>query len=540
MKIEILNLDGTKPVPDTFYGANRAGVVRFIGEHDSQGLGSMQRIQGDFVHRDQLIQEKLNEVIGSINTLNSVDDSPEDTVAIPLLPTSPTNKAYVDVQDSALATGIAIVAERLRSLKAMSTFSSDWVEVVWKTASQKERIELTLTNLDGSPIIGLDFDQVVSSSLIIRADVSSVGITDPDNAAEYVYRSATFGQTTGFKLDDIWVTPPNKVSVLAPYTSLFAQYPPIAGYNVSQPSRIWIKAVILTSQPPPVTTTPEMPTLDFNNAEIQAILARSVETISGVASLKLNIPGDASPVFRRALTIGENGATSSSGGVTMNGTTIRFSSIQSEKGKLLGLSQSGDVVTPVLVEEPASLSLRPLFVDQSNQLVVGSEPTISYITNVPLLDDHSNPVMYRNRENGSNSVNTTRNTKVKLTPNTSYPSPAWATKVKVRIELAVHTTNGGNPANCAVRVLRGYDSLPVTSTDILGQAILSWDFGGNVQSDGVGNNQPYQVFTTTETWVPLQADGTALITVQYLLHAKADQNSLSWGLAVIRLLAYGR
>ncbi len=540
MIIEFLNLDGTFPVLDPFHAGNRGGVVRFIGEHDAQSLDSMRRVQGDFVHRDQLLQEKLNELVRAINNISGASDSVEGIVPIPLLPTSPANKNYVDTQDSEIATGIAIMAERLRSLKAMSTFSSDWVEVVWKNQTLKERIELTLTNLDESPITGLDFDQVVSSSLLIRADVASVGITDQNNAAEYVYRSATYGQSTGFKLDDIWLTPPDSVSVLIPYTSLFPSYPPSAGYNVSQPSRIWVKAVILTSQTPASSTTPTMPTLDFNNAEVQAIIAKAIEIIGDTANLNLTLPADNSDAFRRVVFTSEEGATGSSGGVLVNGVTLRFGSLPSApKCKLVGLNGAGDLTKPQPAADKNASELRPLFLNSDDEIVIGDEPWVSYITRVPLLDDHSSPILYRNIEHGGSKY-AARNIKVKLTPNASSPRPSWAKKVRVRLELAAHSSSvGGNAPNCGVRVLDGYDSLPVTSTDVLAQALVSWDYGGNVQMEGVWS-APYQTHTTAEAWITLQSDGSAQVLVQYLLHAKATTSSISWGLAVIRLLAYGR
>ena len=540
LKVSFLNLDGTFPVPDQFHETNGAGIVRFITPADSRGIDAINRLQGDLAFRDMLIQNTINDLIRAFNASGLVSG---DAIALqdPLLPGDPANKNYVDTQNKTLSMGVALVGERLRNLKSLTTLQSGWQDVQWRGQNSKERIDLTLTNIDGSPITGMDFDQVVGISLFIRAEVSGVSVSDPLATPDYVYRSVTFGQSSGFELDDIWLKPPDIISLLIPYISSFPIYPASANYVMIQPNTISIKAVVVTTQTASIVD-PSLPSLDFTQPELLAIINKSIEAVSAAANISLNLPADNTKMFHRLVWVGESGTTGSSGGVAVSGLTIRFSAMPTSTGSssLVGISPSGDLMRVAPTENQAGVSMRPLWLDSGGTILVGEAVATAYTSDVQMEADQSHPILYRDMEYGAASSATVLNYNLSINPHLVVTRPDWASKAKIRITLAAHTENNGpTPPNHGVRVLLGSPTLPNTSTDILAQAIVSWDYGNGIRTIGVPA-MAYQAHTTNDVWVDLDASGNIVITVQYQLQARGDSVVNPWGIAVIQLLQYGK
>lgn len=499
------------------------GTVRYLGDDDHNTVETLNRVFGDLAHRDNLLAERLLEIEA---TIQGTQVDPEN-IAMPVSPQNPTNKAYVDRQDAAIARGVAIIGERLKTLRAFTTMTSGWVQVPWKEQTAKERIDLVLSTADGEPVQGLDFNQVSGVVLFLRAEITDGSTT------RYIYRVISPGATTGFKFDDIWITPPGTVSILVPYVSNFPAYPPSAGYRMTQPSSIAVKAVLTSTQAVSVSGSSEIPTLGTSDPEIEAIVNLTIAALAKVSDPKLTL----SPVagFGNAVVaLGDSIRKASD--VHVGNQAIRLAKPLSKPARILGLSSQGDTVLASGIDGTTATGTRNVLVD-ANGFVLFSEPTTpQYVAEVGRNPNGEYPIAYKAIEYGTPEIPVSRMDEISIGLSRFSP-PDWATQVKLRIVLGCHTSgNGLTPLPHFIRVFAGHGHI-LTSERFLCQAILNFDFGGGVRFHGM-ENSPYFVQSEANVWVPITS-GSILLSILHKLHIKTD-GKIPYNLVAASLTHFGR
>lgn len=255
--VGLLNLDNSYPNDDPFRSSNAAGIVRYVSAADPGGIPVMNRLQGDLVHRDKLLQSKLNELILLLNSnpiLTSFDDSmymfkdgsraftAPVAGAYPVGNNDLTTKAYVQAVASNLGDLITTLNANVSDLASLVPFycRSNWIEHTWE-AGEKGYLDLPLT----VPVSILD--RVMSISLVEKIDVAQSTPSVPDPDPIWKYRPLAVGPSSnaGITIDDVWLEDQNTVRVLIPNTAgAVSGYPPEADYVLASPRQRFIRALV--------------------------------------------------------------------------------------------------------------------------------------------------------------------------------------------------------------------------------------------------------------------------------------------------------
>ena len=253
--LALLNLDNTYPTADPYRAANLAGVVRFLSRDDSALFDSRQRIDGDLVHRDALIQQKINELIFVLNSdpsLNSFDDTnfmfcdgtKPFTAAVggvdPTLSSHLTTRNYVDGVQASVDGRIAVQDQQINNLTnqiPLYSTSIPWVEHVWN-AGVKQYLDLPLSR----PVTVLD--RVMHISLIEKIDIARPTTPIPDPDPIWVYRPVTANGSAGALVEDMWLKDNNTVRILLPNVSKTPSGYPSGTGDLSAPRQRFYRAFV--------------------------------------------------------------------------------------------------------------------------------------------------------------------------------------------------------------------------------------------------------------------------------------------------------
>lgn len=262
--MNLLNLDGSYPVEDSFHATNTAGRIRFLDASDPLKLPNMQRMQGDFVHRSKLIEEKINEIIVELSqnpafpsfdssVFSRVDGTAAFTAPVsgidPTLPAHLSTKGYTDQRDAAVSASVSAVDAKLTSHlgTAVTPLQSNWVQHTWQ-AGVKVHTEFSLVIPSGSTP---DYTKVSAVMLVERLDIAQVTEVNPTPDPIYVYSTLAAGVAYGFKLDALWLDPAtNKVHALIPNEANYISsslYPGVSQYeDLLVPRTRHLRAVVMT------------------------------------------------------------------------------------------------------------------------------------------------------------------------------------------------------------------------------------------------------------------------------------------------------
>lgn len=230
-----LVLDNTLPNSDPFRTATNAGQMRYLTVADTPTLAVFDRVYGDLVHRTNLINDKLTEVVGALNERAAASDVSRFILSSGTVPflkpvrgvdpeneSHLTTKRYVDAKVAVVQTGISTLASDLNAYKAASpmTFQSAWVNYVWQ-AGAKVPVDLALAALNSKV---LDTSAVTSIAIMERLDIAVPTNAVPNPTPIYVYRELSRG-TNGFALEDYWL--------IASSRTVRALIPNLSGYDPS-------------------------------------------------------------------------------------------------------------------------------------------------------------------------------------------------------------------------------------------------------------------------------------------------------------------
>jgi hypothetical protein len=206
-----------------------AGIVRFLSRADSALFDARQRIDGDLVHRDNLIQQKINELVGVLNSdpsLSSFDDSNyvfrdgSHAFTAPVAGIDPTasshltTRNYVDGIGASIDNRLAVQDAAITNLTGQIPLysRSNWVEHVW-SAGTKQYLDLPLTR-----DVTVD-RQVMQIVLMEKIDVARPTTPIPDPSPIWVYRPVTPNSGSGAIVEDVWLKDASTVRILLPNTS---------------------------------------------------------------------------------------------------------------------------------------------------------------------------------------------------------------------------------------------------------------------------------------------------------------------------------
>lgn len=259
MSLSLISLDPSYPTQDTYRDTNTAGIMRFIDATDSIKLPALQRMQGDLVHRDNLLAAKINEIVVEVKTnpaFPAFDNSPyilrDGTRAFlaavsgvtPTAAAHLSTKEYTDTRDAEVLASVSDLQSTVTTYLASAAvpFYSPWYEHEWHSG-QQDHVEMLLTIPDG---LTPNYTEVSNVTVVERLDIAQITVEDPSPDPIYVYQALTPGANYGFKLDAVWLDPESgKVHVLIPNVENHVAWSGITQYtNMQVPRTRHLRAIV--------------------------------------------------------------------------------------------------------------------------------------------------------------------------------------------------------------------------------------------------------------------------------------------------------
>ena len=243
--MDFLNLDTSYPVADSHHATNTAGIIRFFGPGDALTKDTINRVEGDIVHRFNLHQSKINELVQAVlanpaftNEMYVLVDGSK-ALSGPLESPAPTadghlaNKQYVDDAIDTVNGSLTVLSEGFATHQEVATvaWKSSWVSHTWVNGTRQK--------LSFAFPLDIAKDAIVGIKILGRFNL------DLDDANAVVYRDLTVRTSGGPVVDDIWVEG-SHVHAVIPNLTVYSSYPSATGYGTIQTfEAVSFRAVLL-------------------------------------------------------------------------------------------------------------------------------------------------------------------------------------------------------------------------------------------------------------------------------------------------------